>query len=338
MFKIAAFTGGIAVPSARFRVRQYIPALKNHGVALEEMWSRFGCYPPKFMWQRPIWAAATLAAQLPNVARSRHYDAVLLQREMLSTFVTLEPLTGKPRILDVDDAIFLYKGGSFARRLAQLSDRIICGNAYLAERFSAWNRHVTVIATAVDAQRYIPVAERTTCDDAIVIGWIGTSANLKYLYDLEPAIAQIMKAAPRARLRIVCDKCPTFQMISRDRVEFIRWSVEIEVASIQGMDIGIMPLEDTQWARGKCSFKMLQYMSCGLPVVISPVGMNAEVLALGNLGIGAANMDQWVDALLLLLDNAQLRASMGAVGRRVVETYFSVEVLAPKFADVLKGE
>lgn len=337
MFKVAAFTGGIAVPSARFRVRQYIPALQGHGVALAEMWSRFGCYPPKSKWQRPIWAAATLAAQLPNVARSRHYDAVLLQREMLSTFVTLEPLTGKPRILDVDDAIFLYKGASFARRLAQLSDRIICGNAYLAERFSAWNRHVTVIATAVDALRYLPIAKRTTCDDAIVIGWIGTSANLKYLHDLEPAIAQVMKSVPGARLRIVCDKYPTFQMISRDRVEFIRWSEEIEVASIQGMDIGIMPLEDTHWARGKCSFKMLQYMSCGLPVVVSPVGMNAEVLALGGVGLSAVTMDQWVDTLLALLENAKLRACMGTAGRRVVETYFTLEVLAPKFADVLKG-
>jgi len=337
MFKVAAFTGGIAVPGARFRVRQYIPALQDHGVALDEMWSRFGCYPPKAKWQRPFWAAATLAAQLPNVARSRHYDAVLLQREMLSTFVTLEPLTGKPRILDVDDAIFLHRGGSFARRLAQLADRVICGNAYLAERFSAWNRQVTVIATAVDAQRYIPIAKGTERDDSIVIGWIGTSANLKYLYVLESAIAQVMRSVPGARLRIVCDKSPAFHNLAPDRVEFIRWREEIEVASIQGMDIGIMPLEDTQWARGKCSFKMLQYMSCGLPVVVSPVGMNVEVLAMGNVGIGAATLDQWVDALLALLDNAQLRASMGTAGRCVVETFFSVDVLAPRLADVLKG-
>ncbi len=337
MLRIAAFTGGIGVPSARFRVRQYVPALREHGVALEEMWSRFGCYPPKARWARPVWAAATLAAQLPNVARSRHYDAILLQREMLSTFVTLEPLTGKPRILDVDDAIFLCRGGGFSRRLAQLADRVICGNEYLAERFSAWNRHVTVIATAVDAQRCVPMEKGAERDDAIVIGWIGTSVNLKYLYDLEPAIAQVMRSVPGARLRIVCDKSPTFHKLARDRVEFIRWREEIEVASIQGMDIGIMPLEDSPWSRGKCSFKMLQYMSCGLPVVISPVGMNAEVLALGNVGIGAAAMDQWVDALLALLENAQLRASMGTVGRRVVETYFSVEVLAPKLADVLNG-
>ncbi|MDE3021997.1 MAG: glycosyltransferase family 4 protein [Pseudomonadota bacterium] len=338
MFKVAAFTGGIVVPSARFRVRQYIPTLQGYGVALEEMWSRFGCYPPKAKWKRPIWASATLAVQLPNVVKSWHYDAVLLQREMLSTFVTLESLTGKPRILDVDDAIFLNRGDCFARRLAQLADRVICGNAYLAERFSVWNRDVTVIATTVDAQRYIPIAKGTERGDSIVIGWIGTSANLKYLYDLEAAIAQVMKSVPGARLRIVCDKCPAFQIISSDRVDFIRWSEEIEVASIQGMDIGIMPLEDTEWARGKCSFKMLQYMSCGLPVVVSPVGMNLEVLALGTVGIGAATMDQWIDALLVLLKNAKLRTCMGVVGRQVVETYFSIEVLAPRLAVVLKGE
>ena len=337
MHRVAAFTGGIKVPSARFRVRQYIPSMQSHGVSLEEMWSQFGCYPPKSKWQRPIWAAATLVAQLPNVARSRSYDVVLLQREILSTLVTLEPLTGKPRILDVDDAIFLFRGESFARRLAQLADRIICGNAYLAERFSAWNQHVSVIATAVDTQLYIPIAKGSVCNEPIVIGWIGTSGNLKYLHSLEPAIAQVMESAPGSRLRIVCDKIPQFRNIASDRVEFIRWSEEIEVASIQGMDIGIMPLDDTEWCRGKCSFKMLQYMSCGLPVVVSPVGMNIEVLSLGNLGIGAATKGQWIEALLALLVNAKLRASMGAEGRRVVTTYFSVDVLSPRLADVLKG-
>src|SRR5512139_2369125 len=100
MTRIAAFTGGLSVPSARFRVRQYIPALHKEGIDIEEFASEFGQYPPRARWVRPLWALATLAERLPDVARSHRYDAVLLQREFMSSFVTLEPLTRRPRILD----------------------------------------------------------------------------------------------------------------------------------------------------------------------------------------------------------------------------------------------
>lgn len=338
MIRIAAFTGGLSVPSARFRVRQYIPALRKEGIGIEEFASGLGQYPPQTKWIRPFWALATLAERVPGVMMSHRYDAVLLQREIMSSFVTLEPLTTRPRILDVDDAIFLQRGGGFAKRLAELSDKVICGNNYLAEWFSRWNINVDVIPTAVDTERYLPNAETKSLDFPLVIGWIGTSGNYKYLYGIEGALAKVMRAHPRTRLKVVGDQLPEFRNLSLDQVDFVPWSEAIEVQAIQSMDIGIMPLEDSPWTRGKCSFKMLQYMATGLPVVVSPIGMNAEILTLGELGIGATTERQWIDGLIALLENKTLRARFGAEGRRVVESSFSIRVVAPRLARSLRGE
>ncbi|MGH8402356.1 MAG: glycosyltransferase, partial [Gammaproteobacteria bacterium] len=106
---------------------------------------------------------------------------------------------------------------------------------------------------------------------------------------------------------------------------------------LQDLDIGLMPLEDSEWTRGKCAFKMLTYMACGVPVVVSPVGMNAQVLAKGDIGFGVSNQTEWVDALSALLAQPELARRKGAVGRAVVEQYYSVAVLADQFAAILKA-
>jgi glycosyltransferase involved in cell wall biosynthesis len=337
MLRVAAFTGGGNEPSARFRVRQYIPRLCKEGIDICEIPSRFGAYPPHAPWRRPWWGIASLAAQIPNVVNSRRYDTVLLQREMVSTFVTLEPFIKQPRVLDVDDAIFLFRGGKTARRLADLSDWIICGNNFLAEWFARWNRNITIVPTAVDSERFVPQRKSGWPDREIIIGWIGTSSNLKYLLGIEQALAKVMIQNPQTRLNVVCDRVPEFRALPPDRVNFYLWSEESEVVQIQRMSIGIMPMDDTTWARGKCSFKMLQYLSCGLPVVVSPVGMNAEILAMGEIGYGASTIDQWVDALAHLSENPELASRMGGAGRSLVERSFSIEVIVPRLAACLNN-
>jgi glycosyltransferase involved in cell wall biosynthesis len=334
--RIAALTGGIAVPSARFRVRQYIPALHREGINITEFYSGFGKYPPRMRWIRPIWAVATLSERLPVILKSLRYDAVLLQREIMSSYVTLEPLVRRPIILDVDDAIFLRRGGGFAEKLAKLSDKIICGNNYLAEWFCRWNPNVDVIPTAVDTDKYFPDHLIKSTVKSKIIGWIGTSGNYKYLYGIENALAKVMISQPETRLKVIGDQLPHFRYLPPDRVDFVPWSEAIEVQAIQSMDVGIMPLEDSAWSRGKCSFKMLQYMATGLPVVVSPVGMNAEVLNLGELGIGATTERQWIDGLGALLEDGLLRAKLGSEGRRVAESFFSIHVLAPRIACSLR--
>ncbi len=336
LLQVAAFTSGWAVPSARFRVRQHVPALRDLGVEIREWPAPLGVFPPRARSLRPAWGVATLAGRLPGIAWSYRSDVTLLQREMLSTFATLEPLTKRPRVLDVDDAIFLFRDGRFAETLARACDSVICGNDYLAERFRSWNDRVEVVATAVDTDRYAPATARTD-PDRVVIGWMGTSSNFEYLYQIEGALGRVLRECRGAKLWVVADRAPRLRRLPEARVEYTRWRPEAEVGTLQGTTVGIMPLADSSWERGKCSLKMLLYMACEVPVVVSPVGMNAEVLAKGEMGIGATSEDEWVDALVGLVADARERERMGKVGRRVIQEHYSIRVIAPRLACHLRA-
>ncbi|MEO7651365.1 MAG: glycosyltransferase family 4 protein [Bryobacteraceae bacterium] len=305
------------------------------GVDVREYYSLFGCYPPRHRALRPFWGAAAVAERTVSACASFFADVTLLQRQMLATLVTAEPLTRGPRILDVDDAIWLHRGGASARRLARLSDIVICGNGYLAENFERWNPNVRVLATGVDTDRYRPATDFRP-DGVQRIGWSGESSNFRYLNQILPAIRTILEKCPDSVLRVVADCRPQLEGIAEDRLEFIRWSPDIEVQALQGMTVGIMPLEDTSWARGKCSFKLLTYMACGLPVVASPVGMNAEVLCAGG-GEGPRRWQDWVDAVLGLLSNETKAQTAGLVGREAVERLYSVRNLAPRLAGIVQS-
>jgi glycosyltransferase involved in cell wall biosynthesis len=335
--RVAAFTGGVAVPSARFRVRQYIVPLADQGIMLDEMGhGSGGRYPPAGKWQRPLWAASRLSSLVPEVVRSHGYDAVLLQREMVSSFSTLEAFTGKPRLFDVDDSIHLLRGGSAARRIAVSCDRVIVGNDYLAEWYARCNSSVCVVPTAVDTDRFAPIQHSES--EQLTIGWIGTSANFPYLAAIEPALASVMADRPGVRVFVMADRPPAFTSLDSTRWQFSTWNEADEIAAIQAMDIGLMPLSDDPWTRGKCSFKMLQYMACGIPVVVSPVGMNAQVLAQGQFGIGAQSTSQWIEALHAMADSVDMRRRLGGAGRAVVEEHYSVRVIAPRLAQILRGD
>ena len=331
--RVAAVTGGECAPS-RVRVRAYIEPLKERGIEITEFASRAGLYPPDSKWARPVWGLWNLADHVPVALQSHKYDATLLQREMLSTLVTLEPFTKRPRILDVDDAIWVHRRGDFARRLAAMSDHVICGNEFLAERFSSWNPNVSVLPTPVDTDRFVP-AQRAENIETPIIGWLGLSSGFRFLYSIEAAIAQVLKRRPKALFRVISDRPPRFSSLAEDRVQFVRYDREREVQDIQEMTIGIMPIEDTDQSKGKCSFKMLLYMSCGIPVVVSPFGMNREVLTRGQAGLGASSTQEWVESLETLLDSSPLRAKMGADGRRIVLEHYSVDVLAGRLGETL---
>lgn len=333
--RVTAYTGGRSVPSARFRVRQYVSALRALGIAIDERPAWFGSYPPSLRATRPLWAAASLATRLPAIAAGRGSAVTLLQREMISGYFTVERYTRSPRVLDVDDAIWRVRDGSASRKLADACDLVICGNRYLADYFGQWHRRVMVLPTAVDTNRYSP-STAAVPSDAPVIGWCGTSSGLRYLIGIEHAIAAVLLRHPRARLRVVCDKRPNLSHVPHDRIEFIRWSAAAEVDALQGLSIGLMPLEETEWCLGKCSYKMLLYMACGVPVVVTPWGMNREVLALGQVGVAARGPD-WVEAIDQLLRNPEQRRAMGANGRRVVQREFSLTSLAPQLAALLRA-
>ncbi len=333
--RVAALTGGRTVPSARFRVEQFVAPLRASGVALDLFPSHVGAYPPASAVRRPWWLARTLADRVPAVLASHRYDVTLLQRELVSTLSTLERFTGSPRVFDVDDAIWLYRGGAFVRRIVRRCDAVMCGNGYLAEYFRRLHENVVELPTAVDTERFTP-AVRPRIDDAVVIGWSGTSGGYVYFAPVVPALAEVMRRYPQVRLRIVSNHPPDFPELDGSRVDFIPWSETTEVSASRGFDIGIMPLVDSEWDRGKCSYKMLLYMACGLPSVVSPIGMNVDVLSMGPVGLPAMTTAEWVSSLSELVEDAALRGHMGREARRVVVERFSLTALAPRLAAVLR--
>jgi len=322
------------MPSGIFRVQYYQKPLRQFGVEMRECPSWAGVFPPQRKWLRPAWGLWNLVDRAPDTLRSYGYDLVFFQRELLSTSVTWERFAKRPRIFDVDDAVWTHRRGHFAPKLARLCDHVICGNSFLAEEFSRWNPSVSVLPTPVDVHRFCP--QKCEHDpERPIIGWMGLHTNIGFLYGIEPALREVLRRHPKAIFRIVSGAAPEFRSLPSDQVEYIRWTPANEARTIQEMTIGIMPLNDTVSARGKCSYKMLLYMACGLPVVVSPVGMNAEVLEQDNVGFGAASSCDWVERLDELLRNPELRSRMGAAGRNVVVQNYSVEVLAPRLAKTL---
>jgi glycosyltransferase involved in cell wall biosynthesis len=331
---VAAFTGGMRYSSPRFRLRQYIPHLRPFGVEVSEFAARLGSWPPRPALLRPFWGIGTLLQRLPAVLASHRYDLTFLQREMLATFVTLEPFTRRPRVLDLDDALWLHGRGECIRRLAGLCHGVLCGNAFLADNVRRWNPNVRILPTAVDTDRYCP-APRNGSGNCI-IGWSGLSSGFKYLLEIEPALCEVLRRKRQATLRVVSDRRPSFGLIPASQVEFIPWSPRREVSAIREMTVGLMPLDGSPWCLGKCSYKMLLYMSCEVPVVVSPVGMNGEVLALGKAGLAPESPSDWVDALEWLLTNPGKARDMGKTGREVVRHHYSLEVIAPRLAQYLR--
>ncbi len=327
--RVAAFTGGARAPSARFRVRQYIPALASHGVRVIELAPRLGSYPPVCRWQRPLWGLGTLAQRLPQIAAGRAAEVTLLHREMVSTLYTLEGLTRRPRVIDVDDAIHLFRHGHAARRLGERSELVIVGNPWLAEAWQRWNQRVEILPTAVDTQHY----RVTALPERPVVGWIGSAGNLRYLEDIAPALAEVARRFPDALFAVCCERAPDLGGLP---FRFVPWSAEAEAEFLSSLTIGLMPLDDGPWERGKCSFKMLQYMAAARPCVVSPVGMNRDVLAQAEVGLAARTHAEWVAALSSLLSDRRGAEALGGAGRRLVEMRYSLAVLAPRLAQILR--
>lgn len=330
---IVGITQGVSVPSTRFRWSQYADDLNDAGFEVHEHISRFGAYPPASHNLRPAWFAAAYAESLLRVLSSNRFDVRFLQRNLISRFCTLEPLLKKPLIFDVDDAIFLGARGASANRISKISSLTICGNDFLANHFSDFGS-VVVVPTAVDTLRYSVRSKRN--NRFKVIGWSGSSSGFKYLYEIESVILSVLKKFEDVNFKVVADKPPLFKSLPKERVVFEQWSADKEVEALQEFSIGIMPLEDSLWARGKCSFKMLTYMAVGIPVVVSPVGMNAQVLSHASCGFGPKNHDEWVNAISALLESSTLSESMGSVGRKIIEERYAKNVIGPKITDIIK--
>jgi glycosyltransferase involved in cell wall biosynthesis len=334
--KVIALTGGRRLPSARFRVRQYHNALASHGIAVSEyipllereakLPGFLGRVRPRYLGPIGFGFIAThYAGRLPGLAASRFADLTWLQRDLLRWGLTFEPYLGRPMVFDIDDAIWLKRPAVAA--IARSADAVFAGNSFLADWLSQHAQRVYIVPTAIDTDRFHPRCHRPE-GQPFTVGWTGSRSTLRYLEAIQRPLAQFLRRYKDIRLRVVCDQRPSLVDIPRSRIEFILWTPKNEAESVARMDVGLMPLDDGDWERGKCSFKMLQYMASGLPVVVSPVGMNRDVLRHGSLGLAAQTGSEWYDSLMYLYQNRDKGFEMGAVGRQVVATHYSVRVIS----------
>ena len=281
--------------------------------------------------------------------RRRPYPTLIwIEKEALPwlpwTFERAFLPTSIPIISDYDDAVFhRYDIHKFAPvrwllgrkidRVMQHSQLVTAGNNYLANRArNACAKHIEIVPTVVDLAQYTVRSEASTTPSAQV-GWIGTPNTWHAFGQSLHARLNETLAVHGARFQAVgANLAPE----SIGTLDIVPWSEETEVSAIQGMDIGVMPLTDTPWSRGKCGYKLIQYMACGLPVVASPVGVNKDIVEHGVNGFLAETDEEWRSAIATLLTDADLRRRMGAAGRRKVEETYSLQVWGPRVAQMLR--
>lgn len=330
---------GQRAASTRYRFGQYFPALREAGFQPEISPLLDDDYL-RATYEGRLPLAALLRAGLRrwrDLLRAGEYSTVALNYEAFPYLPAIyERLLAlqAPLVLDLDDAIFhRYDMNPLLRpllgrkiaRVAALSRVAIAGNAYLAEHLRAGTAalgretDVRVIPTVVDTSLYRPAPK--AAGSPPVIGWIGSPSTAAYLAPVLPVLRELC-AGGRARLVIVgAGKAASLQ--EGAGAELRDWSEHKEIADVQSFDIGIMPLPDDPWSRGKCGFKLIQYMACGLPVVASPVGVNREIVTEGT-GFLASTPQEWKAALERLVGSAELRAGLGAAGRARAEADYSL--------------
>lgn len=334
---IAALTQGANIPSSRFRVSQLCEPLRTQGYLIDEFAAAKTAYPPASKLDRIPWGILSLLDAFQRSLKTHPYDACIIQRELISTIPSFEFLGKRPLISDIDDAIWLNKRGFASANLASFSDHIVVGNSYLASHFSKYKAPVTIIPTSVDIDRFTPAFPSYPSRGYGVIGWSGTWGGYAYFAPIASAIGQLLSKHRDWKIRFISDRKPNFPAIPSDQIEYVPWSAASEVSQLQDIDIGLMPLDDSPWSFGKCSYKMLLYMSCGVPVVATNLGMNKELFDSADIGYGVSHPNQWREALESLINDSNSRYLKGKSGRALVQKNYSLGFAVRQWAHVLNS-
>jgi hypothetical protein len=339
---LMACTHSTSDPASRFRVIQWIPHLGRAGWQVSLRPNR-----PQRYWRssirNPLLArlqtrAAVLlrrAARLRDIAHASRYDVVLVNRDLLGGKVHYEQrLLRQNRnvVFDFDDAIFLAGKRTHAEWICRNAAWVTAGNEVLAGFARGVTERVTVLPTVIEVERY-GVIRRPSATPPLRVGWCGSDLSIREtLTPFLPVLARLQRALG-FELVIVSRPRPELPDLGL-RWRFVEWSEKLETELANHLDVGIMPLADNEFERGKCGCKLLQYMASSLPAVASPVGINAHLLDQGR-GFLAVTEREWADALSALMLRPELRQELGAAGRRFVEQEYSLRGWLPILLEVL---
>ncbi|PYQ27432.1 MAG: hypothetical protein DMF56_19960 [Acidobacteria bacterium] len=351
---LALATYPVEAAASRYRIVQFIDALAARGI--DVTFSPFldrelfdALYTPRKLVLRSPRFAFRLARRVADVIRATRADVVWLQREaMLFGPPVVERIVralGRPIVLDLDDATYLASDSPVYGRLAswlkwpskneqliRWSSAVIAGNETIAAYVESVGKPAVIVPTIVDLNVFTPCeSDRATP----VIGWIGTHSTYKFLQPLLPVLSELGREHELS-LRIVGSGFERIE-IPHVQVEAKRWQLEEEVSDFQSLDIGLYPLDDDAFTRGKSGFKAIQYMAAGVPFVMSPVGVCATMGIDGRTHLLARDADEWRGHLATLLRDRELRRAMGRAGRAYAEENYRLEEQVEKIADVLRG-
>ena len=291
-------------------------------------------------------------AVLPEGSRRRKelfvrcgdYDGVYLHKKRLN-FLDARMLRHSSRkiIYDFDDAVMysekkpnhisLSRRRLFARTV-RLAELVVAGNSYLAGEAQKYAKNVEVVPTGLKVSDF-QIAQGSSADGKLRLVWIGSKSTLKYLKKISPALEEVGRRYPNVILRIICDD---FFSLEHMAVEKKIWSLDSQAADLAGGQIGLAPLPDDPFTRGKCGFKILQYHASALAVVASPVGVNSEYIREGITGLLAENTRQWVDKLSMLIDNYGAGMQMGQAGRAYVQKNYDTAILGQRLYCLIKSQ
>jgi glycosyltransferase involved in cell wall biosynthesis len=344
-------------PGQRYRLEQWAPHLRSrHGIELH--FDPFESPALTRLLYRPghrLDKAAVLVRDTwrrrQALERASRYDAAVIYREMAmlgpAFYERLLVRKRVPMIVDFDDAIWMVGQGSingiFSRlrfpgktaAICRLSSAVTVGNAYLADWASQHNRRVTVVPTSIELGQYQLQSEPADAGDGrFIIAWSGSHSTLLHLETAREAIERLA-ARHAVTVRVICDRPPARPFRGVENV-FVPWSEANEALEVGRCHVGIMPLPDDRFTRGKCGLKALQFMATGRPVIVSPVGVNRQIVVDGDNGLLASSVDQWLSAFDRLRSSPETRQRLGLAGRRTVEQRFASTIAADRFAGVVR--
>lgn len=345
-------------PSQRFRFEQYLDALRRQGHTYrlapflsEATWRIL--YKPGQVVRKALGTLGGFGRRLGHVLAAVGYDVVFVHREAapLGPPVVewlLAKVLRKRLIYDFDDAIWLANTSDNNQLAARLKwhQKVAsicrwatinsCGNDYLAAYARQFNPHAVVNPTTIDTEHLHNQVRDQTAPGPLVIGWTGTHSTLKYLHPLVPVLAQLEAEGLEFEFRVISNQPPDFEQPLRS-LRYLPWRKATEIPDLLTFHIGLMPLKDDPWAQGKCAFKALQYMALGIPALVSPVGMNTEVVQDDVNGYICLEPADWLRHLRRLLTDPVHRQQLGQAARRTIEEHYSVRSNTPTFLGLFEA-
>ncbi len=329
-------------PSQRFRFEQYLDFLRSSGYDCDFSWLLDEAddklfYRPGHYWQKLDLLRRTWRKRRNDVRKAGAYDIIFVQREAFMTgstrFEKAFKASGAKLVFDFDDAIWnldiseankkfsFLKNPAKTSKIIEMADLVIAGNAYLADYARPYNSQIKIIPTTIDTESYRRIP-RTADPDRFTIGWSGSLTTIKHFEYALPFLKILReKYGERMQVKVIGDPDYSNEALG---IRGIGWNKHSELEELSSFDIGIMPLPDDEWTKGKCGLKGLQYMALEIPTVMSPVGVNSDIITQGKDGFLTRETGEWVEYITRLIENPELRERMGKAARQTVIERYSV--------------